>query len=195
MIINRVYKPSPGDTILIHGAAGGVGLILCQWAKHLGATVIGTVGSREKAEIARKHGCDHVVLYRESDFVAAVKAIAPHGVAAVYDGVGKDVFAASLDCVRPFGMLVNYGNASGHPAPLDLLQLAKKGSLSVSRPALSRLTADVAAMRVAAAELFDLVQRRALTIEIGASFPLADAAAAHRAVEARSVAGSVLLIP
>src|SRR5712671_4736116 len=94
MIINRVYKPAPGDTILIHGAAGGVGLILCQWAKHLGATVIGTVGSREKAEIARKHGCDHAVLYRESDFVAAVKAIAPHGVAAVYDGVGKDVFAA-----------------------------------------------------------------------------------------------------
>jgi NADPH2:quinone reductase len=195
MIINRVYKPAPGDTILIHGAAGGVGLILCQWAKHLGATVVGTVGSPAKAEIARKHGCDHVVLYRESDFVAAVKAIAPHGVAAVYDGVGKDVFAASLDCVRPFGMLVNYGNASGHPAPLDLLQLAKKGSLSVSRPALSRLTADVAAMRAAAAELFDLVQRRALTIEIGASFPLADAAAAHRAVEARSVAGSVLLIP
>jgi NADPH2:quinone reductase len=195
MIINRVYKPAPGDTILIHGAAGGVGLILCQWAKHLGATVIGTVGSREKAEIARQHGCDHAVLYRESDFVAAVKAIAPHGVAAVYDGVGKDVFAASLDCVRPFGMLVNYGNASGHPAPLDLLQLAKKGSLSVSRPALSRLTADVAAMRGAAAELFDLVQRGALEIEIGASFPLEDAAAAHRAVEARSVAGSVLLMP
>jgi len=195
MIINRIYKPAPGDAILIHGAAGGVGLILCQWAKHLGARVIGTVGSREKAEVAKRHGCDHAILYRESDFVAAVKAIAPHGVAAVYDGVGKDVFLASLDCVRPFGMLVNYGNASGHPPPLDLLLLAKKGSLSVSRPALSRLTADVAAMREAAAELFDLVQRGALDIEIGASFPLADAAAAHRAVEERSVAGSVLLIP
>jgi NADPH2:quinone reductase len=195
MIINRVYKPKPGDAILIHGVAGGVGLILCQWAKHLGATVIGTVGSREKAEIAKRHGCDHAILYRESDFVADVKAIAPSGVAAVYDGVGKDVFLASLDCVRPFGMLVNYGNASGHPPPFDLLLLAKKGSLSVSRPALSRLTADVAAMRAAAAELFDLVQCGALTIEIGASFALADAAAAHRAVEERSVAGSVLLIP
>jgi NADPH2:quinone reductase len=195
MIINRVYKPAPGDAILIHGAAGGVGLILCQWAKHLGASVIGTVGSREKAEIAKRHGCDHAILYRECDFVAAVKAIAPHGVAAVYDGVGKDVFLGSLDCVRPFGMLVNYGNASGHPPPLDLLLLAKKGSLSVSRPALSRLTADVAAMRAAAAELFDLVQRGALEIEIGASFPLAEAAVAHRAVEERSVAGSVLLIP
>ena len=195
MIINRVYKPKPGDAILIHGAAGGVGLILCQWAKHLGAIVIGTVGSREKAEIAKRHGCDHAILYRERDFVAAVKAIAPSGVAAVYDGVGKDVLLASLDCVQPFGMLVNYGNASGHPPPLDLLLLAKKGSLSVSRPALSRLTADVAAMRAAAAELFDLVQCGALTIEIGASFALADAAAAHRAIEERSVAGSVLLIP
>src|SRR5262245_41143507 len=195
MISNRLYKPSLFDAILIHGATGGVGLILCQWAKHLGARVIGTVGSRAKAEIARRHGCDHAILYRESDFAAAVKAIAPQGVAAVYDGVGKDVFLASLDCVRPFGMLVNYGNASGHPAPLDLLLLAKKGSLSVSRPALSRLTADVAAMRSAAAELFDLVQRGALTIEISASFPLADAAAAHCAVEERSVAGSVLLIP
>jgi NADPH2:quinone reductase len=195
MIINRVFRPKPGDSILVHGAAGGVGLILCQWAKHLGATVIGTVGSREKAEIAKRHGCDHAILYRETDFVAAVKAIVPAGVSAVYDGIGKDVFAASLDCVRPFGMLVNYGNASGHPPPLDLLLLAKKGSLSVSRPALSRLTADVAAMRQAAAELFDLVRRNALAIKIGASFPLADAAAAHRAIEERSVAGSVLLLP
>jgi NADPH:quinone reductase len=195
MIINRVFRPKPGDSILVHGAAGGVGLILCQWAKHLGATVIGTVGSREKAEIAKRHGCDHAILYRETDFVAAVKAIVPAGVSAVYDGIGKDVFAASLACVRPFGMLVNYGNASGHPPPLDLLLLAKKGSLSVSRPALSRLTADVAAMRQAAAELFDLVRRNALAIEIGASFPLADAAAAHRAIEERSVAGSVLLLP
>ena len=195
MIINRVYRPRPGDTILVHGAAGGVGLILCQWAKHLGATVIGTVGSPQKAAIAKQHGCDHAILYRETDFVAAVRAIVPAGVAAVYDGVGKDVFLTSLDCVRPFGMLVNYGNASGHPPPLDLLLLAKKGSLAVSRPALSRLTADVAAMRVAAAELFELVRQGALMIEIGASFPLSDAASAHRAVEAREVAGSVLLIP
>ncbi len=195
MIINRVYKPKPGDTILVHGAAGGVGLILCQWAKHLGATVIGTVGSREKAKIAQQHGCDHAILYRETDFVVAVKAIVPAGVAAVYDGVGKDVFLASLDCVRPFGMLVNYGNASGHPPPLDLLLLAKKGSLAVSRPALSRLTADVPAMRAAAAALFELVRNGALGIEIGATYALADAASAHRAVEERTVAGSVLLLP
>jgi NADPH2:quinone reductase len=195
LIVNRVFRPKPGDTILIHTAAGGVGIILCQWAKHLGATVIGTVGSPEKAQVAKAHGCDHTILYREIDFVAAVKAIVPQGVAAVFDGVGKDTFMASLDCVRPFGMLVNYGNASGHPPPVDLLQLAKRGSLSVCRPALSSLTADVIAMRAAAAELFDLVARGALRIELGATYPLRDAAVAHRDIESRKVAGSVLLLP
>ena len=195
LIINRVYRPNAGDTILIHTAAGGVGNILCQWCKHLGATVIGTVGSPEKARIAQAQGCDHTVLYREVDFVAAVKAIVPQGVSAVFDGVGKDTFTASLDCVRPFGMLVNYGNASGHPPPIDLLHLAKRGSLSVCRPALSSLTADVPAMRAAAAELFDLVARGILKIEIGATYPLQDAAQAHRDIEARKVAGSVLLLP
>jgi NADPH2:quinone reductase len=195
LIINRVYRPKAGDTILIHTAAGGVGNILCQWCKHLGATVIGTVGSQDKAQVAKAHGCDHTVLYREVDFVAAVKAIVPQGVSAVYDGVGKDTFTASLDCVRPFGMLVNYGNASGHPPPIDLLYLAKRGSLSVCRPALSSLTADVPAMRAAAAELFDLVARGILKIEIGGTYPLQDAAQAHRDIEARKVAGSVLLLP
>jgi len=195
LIINRVYRPKAGDTILVHTAAGGVGNILCQWCKHLGVTVIGTVGSAEKAQIAKAHGCDHTVLYREVDFVPAVKAIVPQGVSAVYDGVGKDTFTASLDCVRPFGMLVNYGNASGHPPPLDLLQLAKRGSLSVSRPALSSLTADGPAMRAAAAELFDLVARGILTIEIGGSYPLEAAARAHRDIEERKIAGSVLLLP
>jgi len=195
LIVNRIYRPKRGDTILIHTAAGGVGMILSQWAKHLGATVIGTVGSPDKAKIARAHGCDHAILYREVDFVAAVKAIVPRGVSAVFDGVGKDTFMASLDCVQPFGMLVNYGNASGHPPPVDLLQLAKRGSLSVCRPALSSLTADVAAMRAAAAELFDLVARGVIKIEIGATYALADAAIAHRDIEARKVAGSVLLLP
>ena len=195
LIINRIFRPKRGDTVLIHTAAGGVGVILCQWSKHLGATAIGTVGCREKAKIAAAHGCDHAILYREVDFVAAVKAIAPQGVAAVFDGVGKDTFTASLDCVRPFGMLVNYGNASGHPPPLDLLLLAKRGSLSVCRPALSSLTADVPAMRAAAAELFDLVERGILTIEIGRTYPLADAAAAHRDLESRTSAGSMLLLP
>jgi NADPH:quinone reductase len=195
LIINRIYRPKAGDTILIHTAAGGVGNILCQWAKHLGAIVIGTVGSADKAQVAKAHGCDHTVLYREVDFVAAVKAIVPQGVSVVFDGVGKDTFTASLDCVRPFGMLVNYGNASGHPPPIDLLHLAKRGSLSVCRPALSSLTADVSAMRAAAAELFDLVARGVLKIEIGATYPLQDAAQAHRDIEARKVAGSVLLLP
>jgi NADPH2:quinone reductase len=195
LIINRIFRPKRGDTILIHTAAGGVGIILCQWAKHLGATVIGTVGSLEKAQIAKAHGCDHAVLYREMDFVAAVKAIAPQGVSAVFDGVGKDTFTASLDCVRPFGTLVNYGNASGHPPPIDLLQLAKRGSLAVCRPALSSLTADVAAMRIAAAELFDLVAHGILKVEIGRTYALADAADAHRDVEQRRYAGSVLLLP
>jgi NADPH2:quinone reductase len=195
LILNRVRPPAPGDTVLVHTAAGGVGMILAQWAKHCGAVVIGTAGSAEKARVAQAHGCDHVVLYREADLARAVRAIVPQGVAAVYDGVGKDTFTAALDCLRPFGMLVNYGNASGHPPPLDLLQLAKRGSLAVCRPALSSLTADVPAMRAAAAELFDLVARGVLRIEIGAAYPLAEAAAAHRAVEARAVAGSVVLIP
>jgi NADPH2:quinone reductase len=195
LIINRIFRPKRGDAVLIHTAASGVGMILCQWSKHLGATVIGTVGSREKAKVAAAHGCDHVILYREVDFVAAVKAIAPQGVAAVFDGVGRDTFIASLDCVRPFGMLVNYGNASGHPQLLDLLLLAKRGSLSVCRPALSSLTADVPAMRAAAAELFELVERRILEIEIGRTYALSNAVAAHRDVESRQVAGSVLLLP
>lgn len=195
LIINKVFRPKPGDTILIHTAAGGVGMILCQWSKHLGATAIGTVGSKEKAEIAQAHGCDHTILYREVDFVAAVKRVAPKGVTAVFDGVGKDTFIASFECVQPFGMLVNYGNASGHPPPLDLLLLAKRGSLSVCRPALSSLTADVPAMRAAAVELFDLVARGVLDIEIGGTYPLQDAAGAHRDIESRKVAGSVLLLP
>ena len=158
LIINHVYRPKPGDTILIHAAASGVGLILTQWSKHLGATVIGTVGSSDKARVAQAHGCDHTILYRDTDFTEAVKEIIPQGVSAVFDGVGKDTFMASLRCVRPFAMLVNYGNASGHPPPLDLLLLAKGGSLSVCRPALSSLTGNVELMRQAAAELFDLVR-------------------------------------
>jgi NADPH2:quinone reductase len=195
LIINRIFRPKPGDAILIHGAAGGVGLILCQWSKHLGATVIGTVGSHEKAKIAKAHGCDHAILYRDADFVAAVKTLAKQGVTAVFDGVGRDTFMASLDCVRPFGMLVNYGNASGHPPPLDLLLLAKRGSLSVCRPALSSLTADVPAMRAAAAELFELVERGAIEIEISCTYALHDAAQAHRDIENRQSAGSMLLLP
>ena len=191
LIINRIFRPKPGDVVLIHAAASGVGLLLCQWSKHLGATV----GSPEKAKLAQAHGCDHTVLYREVDFVEAVHELAPAGVAAVLDGVGKDTFVESLRCVRPFGMLVNYGNASGHPPPIDLLQLAKRGSLSVCRPALSSLTADIAGMRTAAAELFDLVQRGILKIAVSRTYPLREAAAAHRDIENRQSLGSMLLLP
>jgi NADPH2:quinone reductase len=195
LVINRVYKPKPGDTILIHAAASGVGLILVQWAKHLGATVIGTVGSPDKARVAREAGCDHTILYRDTNFVEATRAIRPKGVAAVYDGVGKDTCVPSLDCLRPFGVLVNYGNASGHPPPLDLLLLAKKGSLSVSRPAFSHHIADPVEARAACAELFDLVRRGVIRVEIGRRYRLQDASEAHRDLEARRNSGSVILVP
>jgi NADPH2:quinone reductase len=189
LIINRIFRPKPNEPLLVHTA------ILCQWSKHLGAIVIGTVGAQAKAQIAKAHGCDHTILYRDVDFVAAVKAIAQQGVAAVFDGVGRDTFVECLDCVRPFGMLVNYGNASGHPPPIDLLQLAKRGSLSICRPALSSFIADVKTMRAAAAELFDLVARGVLTIEISRTYALHDAAKAHRDIENRNSVGSMLLLP
>lgn len=194
MIVNRVYRPRPGDAILVHGAASGVGLLLCQWSKHLGATVLGTVGSADKAQLVRQNGCDHPIL-RSDDFVAAVKHIVPQGVSAVFDGVGKDTFTASLDCVRPFGMLVNFGNTSGHPPPLDLLLLAKKGSLAVSRPAFSPYIADKQAYRAACAELFDFVRTGVLKVNIGRRYALRDAAQAHRDVESRTTSGSIVLLP
>jgi NADPH2:quinone reductase len=195
LIVNRVYRPKPGDAVLIHTAAAGVGMIMAQWAAHLGAAVIGTVGSRDKAAVAAAHGCRHAILYRETDFVAAVKRIVPAGVHAVYDGVGKDTFMPSLDCIRPFGIIVNYGNASGHVPPLDILDLSRKGALSVSRPGLSHYLKDGAGLRAAAAELFGLVARGTLRVEIARTYPLRDAAEAHRAVEARTLAGSAVLIP
>ncbi len=195
MIINRVFRPKQGDAILIHAVASGVGLILCQWAKHLGSTVVGTVGSAEKAALAQARGCDHPILYRDTDFVGAVRKFAPEGVGAVFDGVGKDTFMASLDCVRPFGMLVNYGNASGHVPPLDLLLLAKKGSLSVSRPAFSSYIADRTAYEAACDELFELVGNRTLAIDSGRTYALRDAAIAHRDLENRQTAGAVILLP
>lgn len=195
MIVNRVFRPRPGDTILVHAVASGVGLILCQWSKHLGATVIGTVGSQAKARLAAEHGCDHPVLYRDVDFVAAVKEIVPAGVSAVFDGVGKDTFIASFDCVRPFGMLVNYGNASGHVPPVDLILLSKKGSLSVSRPGFSHHIAEPGAYAAACSELFGLVESGVLDVAIGRTYALRDAAAAHRDLENRLLAGSVILLP
>jgi NADPH2:quinone reductase len=195
MIVNRVYRPKPGDVILIHAAASAVALLLVQWSKHLGATVIGTAGSADKARLAEAHGCDHTILYRETDFVAAVKALVPEGVHAVFDGVGKDTFVPSIDCVRPFGMLVNYGNASGHVPPIDLMVLGTKGALSVSRPGYHHYIADPASYRAACAELFDLVKSGVLKIEASHSYALKDAAQAHRDLEARRTAGSIVLLP
>ncbi len=195
MVINRVYKPKPGDIVLIHAAASGVGLLLVQWCKHLGATVLGTVGSQDKAWLVAANGCDHPILYRETDFVAEVKKIAPKGVHAVLDGVGKDTFAKSLDVMRPFATICNYGNASGHPDPLDLLLLAKKGSLMVSRPAFSTHIADPADYKKASDELFDLVLRGILKVDLSKTYALKDAAQAHRDLEDRKTAGSVVLIP
>ena len=195
LVINRIHRPKAGETILVHAAASGVGMLLCQWSKHLGATVIGTVGSAEKAKVVRENGCDHAILYRETDFVAAVKAIVPKGVDAVFDGVGKDTFIPSFDCTRPFGMLVNYGNASGHVPPFDLLLLAKKGSLSICRPAYSSHVADPKDYRAACDELFDLVRRGVLVVDAGRSYALRDAAQAHRDLEARKTTGSTVLVP
>ena len=194
MVVNRVYTPKPGDSILIHAAASGVGLLLCQWAKHLGATVIGTVGSPDKAASATAHGCDHAILYRETDFVAAVQRIVPAGVSAVFDGVGRDTFIPSFDCVQRFGMLVNYGNASGHVPPVDLLLLAKKGSLSVSRPGFSAYIAGPGEFQKACGELFSLVREGVLRAEASRTYALRDAAIAHRDIESRKVAGAVVLL-
>jgi NADPH2:quinone reductase len=195
LVINRHYRPRQGDWVLVHAAASGVGLVLVQWARYLGATVVGTVGSAGKARVAAAHGCARTILYRETDFVAAVKRLRPRGVDAVFDGVGADTFLPSLDCMAPFGHIVNYGNASGHPPPLDLLLLAKKGSLIASRPAFSFHIAALADRERACAELLDLVRQGVLRVEIAARIPLKDAAAAHAAVESRGVAGAVVLVP
>ena len=194
-MVRRIYPPKPGDTVMIHAAASGVGLLLTQWSKHLGATVIGTVGNAAKARIAKEHGCDHTILYREVDFVAAAKRIAPGGVNVVFDGVGKDTFVKSFDCMAPFGMVVNYGNASGHVPPIDILQLSLKGSLSVCRVGVSHFLGDPARFRQLAGELFESVQRGVLKTSAIRTYPLADVVTAHRDAEAARFAGPVVLLP
>ncbi len=195
-LLRRTYRVQSGDTILVHAAAGGVGLIVCQWAKFLGATVIGTVGSEEKAALARAHGCDHPLLYREIDWVAKVRDItAGEGVAAVYDSVGRDTFCKSLDCLRPFGMMVSFGQASGPVEPFDPGLLAVKGSLFLTRPTLMTYTARREDLLSSAWELFDVVTSGAIRVEINQSYPLSEAARAHRDLEARRTTGSTLLMP
>lgn len=195
VVIHRCYRPQPGDTVLIHAAASGVGSLLAQWCRHLGAAVIGTVGSEAKAAFARAHGCVHTILYRQDDFVAATKRLAPAGVAAVFDGVGKDTFLPSFDCVRPFGAVVNYGNASGNVPPFNLMLLAQKGCLALHRPGFGFHAATPETRAAACSELFQLVRSGAIKVEVSRSYPLKDAALAHAEAEQGRSTGSVLLIP
>ena len=194
-LLRRTYPVKAGETILVHAAAGGVGLILCQWAKHLGCTVIGTVSTEAKAELARAHGADHVLLTSE-DLPAAVKRLT-HGamVPVVYDSVGRDTFMPSLDCLAPFGMMVSYGNASGPVLPLDIGLLAAKGSLYLTRPTLATYTSKPEDLAASANDLFGVVASGAVKIEINQRFALKDAANAHRELEARKTTGSSLLMP
>jgi NADPH2:quinone reductase len=180
-----------GDTILLHAAAGGVGLIACQWAKHLGASVIGTVGSSEKAALARAHGCDHTINYAEEKFVDRVKAITEgRGVDVVYDSVGQATFLASLDCLRPMGIMVSFGQSSGPVAPIDPGLLAAKGSLFLTRPSLMTYTAGREDLLAHAEDLFQVVMNGAVKVDIRQTYPLREAAAAHRDLEARKTRGS-----
>ncbi len=195
-LLHSTYKVRKGDTILVHAAAGGVGLIMCQWAKHLGATVIGTVGTEAKAEIARAHGCDHAIVYTSESFADRVREITDgKGVPVVYDSVGKDTFMDSLDCVQRLGLMVSYGNASGPVPPMDLSVLADKGSIFITRPRLYAYIAERAELLAGAAELFDVVERGVVEIRINRRFALADAAEAHRVLESRTVTGSMVMIP
>jgi len=195
-LLRRTYRVARGQSILVHAAAGGVGLLLCQWAKSLGARVIGVVGSDAKAELARRHGCKHVLILGRDELAAEVRKLTKGaGVAVVYDSVGKDTFMESLDCLRPLGMMVTYGNASGPPPAVSPLELSKRGSLFLTRPTLFNYIATREALDAAARELFAVVKSRAVRIRIGQSYPLAEAAQAHRDLEARRTTGSTVLIP
>jgi len=195
-LVRRTYPVKPGEVVLWQAAAGGVGLIACQWLKALGATVIGTAGSDEKAALARAHGADHVGVYTRESFPERVRELtAGRGVPVAYDSVGKSTFMGSLDCLSPRGLLVAFGNASGAIPPLDLLLLSQKGSLYVTRPTLGHYTATRAELEETAADLFEVVLSGKVKIEIGRTYPLADAAQAHRDLEARKTTGSIVLLP
>ena len=195
-LLRRTFAVKPGDTILFHAAAGGVGLIATQWAKHLGATVIGTVGSQEKAELAKKNGCDHVILYREEDVAKRVREITTgEGVPVVYDGVGKATFQGSLDSLKPFGVLVSFGSASGPIEAFNLGILAQKGSLYVTRPTLMTHMAKRETLDEIASDLFDVVGRGAVKIPIHSRRKLSEAEAVHRALEGRETTGATIMHP
>lgn len=192
-LIRQIFKVKKGDTILFHAAAGGVGLIACQWAKSLGATVIGTVGSDDKAKLAKAHGCEHPIVYTREDFVERVKELTKgEKVPVVYDSVGKDTFLKSLDCLRPLGMMVSFGQASGSVGPIDLGIFAQKGSLFFTRPTLNTYAAKRADMLAMANDLVAAVTSGAVKIEVNQTYPLKDAAQAHRDLQSRKTTGSTV---
>jgi len=195
-LLTDSYKVKAGDTVLFHAAAGGVGLIAMQWLKLLGATVIGTVGSEEKAALAKSYGCDHTILYTKEDFVARTKELTNgKGVNVVYDSIGKDTFMQSLDCIKPRGMMVTYGNASGPVSPIDVGILGVKGSLKLTRPTVMTYAHDRSLLEPMSAELFDKVVSGKIKIEINQRYQLQDAAQAHRDLEDRKTTGSTIFLP
>lgn len=195
-LLRRTYPVKVGDTILIHAAAGGVGLLVCQWAKALGATVIGTVGSDEKAELAKAHGCDHPIVYTRENFTQRVKAITNGaGVPVVYDSIGKDTYIGSLDCLAPLGYFVSLGNASGPLPPIDSKEFSSRGSLFFTRPTLFSYIAKRADLEAAAAELFDVILSGKVKTSINQRYPLAEVGRAHADLEARKTTGSTILVP
>jgi NADPH2:quinone reductase len=195
-LLRETYRVKAGEAVLIHAAAGGVGLILCQWANALGATVIGTTGSARKAELAAAHGCHHVIDYSREDVVKRVRELTTgKGVAVVYDGVGQATLMTSLDCLRPRGMLVSYGNASGPVRSLDTLWLSQRGSLYLTRPTLMAYVADDRALQENASELFSMVESGKIKIHVKQRYPLAEAAQAHRDLEGRKTTGASILLP
>ena len=195
-LIRRTYPVQAGETVLFHAAAGGVGLIACQWLKALGATVIGTVGSDEKAAVARAHGCDHVIISTREDIAQRVRELTGGaGVPVVYDSVGKDTFLSSLDCLRPRGLMVSFGNASGKVAPFDIGILSQKGSLYLTRPTLATYTAARADLEATARDVFDVLREGRVKVEIRHTYPLADVQQVHRDLEGRRTVGSIVMIP
>ena len=195
-LLRRTYKVAKGDNVLIHAAAGGVGLIACQWANHLGANVIGTVGSREKGELAKKNGAHHIIFYRDEDFAAKVKEITGGKLCeVVYDGIGKATFPASLDCIKPLGMFVSFGNASGQIEAFNINILQTKGSLFATRPTLNNYVAKREDLMSCSKDLFEKVGSGAVKIPINQKYPLKEAGQAHKDMEGRDTTGSTILIP
>ncbi|QJW98886.1 quinone oxidoreductase family protein [Frigoriglobus tundricola] len=195
-LVRRTYPVKAGEPVVFHAAAGGVGLIACQWLKALGATVIGTVGSDEKVPIARAHGCDHVIVSTREDLAKRVREITNGaGVPVVYDSVGRDTFVASLDCLRPLGLMVSFGNSSGKVTPFDIGILSQKGSLYLTRPTLATYTATRADLEATAKDVFDVIREGKVKVEVRHRYPLADAQQVHRDLEGRRTVGSIVMTP